>query len=45
MPKCVSLGFSSIVLEEEGWCVDTLYRLQAVEQGNIKEQVSFSKDR
>ena len=45
MPKCVTLGCPSIVREEEGWYVETLYQLQAVEQGNDKEQVSFAKDK
>jgi hypothetical protein len=43
IPKCVILGCASFICEEEGWYIETLYRIQEVEQGNIEEQVSFSK--
>jgi hypothetical protein len=45
MPKCVTLGCPNIICEEKGWNIDTLHRLQEVEQGNYEEQVPFSKDR
>jgi hypothetical protein len=45
MNKCVALRFPSVVREEERWYIETLYRLQAIEQGNSEEQVSFAKDR
>jgi hypothetical protein len=42
-PSVSPWGAPVIVREEEGWYAETLYRLQEVEQGNNKEQVSFPR--